>query len=52
LLFDYPSISALTDYLLANVVAVPQAATLTPDEASIASMTDEEAEAMLIKELG
>jgi acyl transferase domain-containing protein/acyl carrier protein len=58
LLFDYPSISALTDYLLANVVAVggersaPQAVTLTADEASIASMTDEEAEAMLIKELG
>jgi polyketide synthase 12/myxalamid-type polyketide synthase MxaB len=68
LLFDYPSISALTEYLLANAVAStadsaprpdrkeaasPQAAaSQLLDEAMIAALSDAEAEALLIKELG
>jgi polyketide synthase 12/myxalamid-type polyketide synthase MxaB len=59
MLFDYPSISALADYLLANALASSAESTVRPvthsaasDEAAIASMSDEEAEALLIKELG
>jgi acyl carrier protein len=68
LLFDYPSISALTDYLLANAVASSAESAVRPashaaasprasssqmmDEATIAALSDEEAEALLIKELG
>lgn len=68
LLFDYPSISALTDHLLANAVAGSAESAVRPaphaaaspkaassriiEEATIAALSDEEAEALLIKELG
>lgn len=66
LLFDYPSINALTEHLLVTIVepvaapaaaasvSVPVAIQSTPraDEDEIAALTDEEAEALLLEELG
>jgi polyketide synthase 12/myxalamid-type polyketide synthase MxaB len=60
LLFDFPSISALADHLLATIVEAQPAATPAPaprraaatvDEGEIAALTDEEAEALLLEEL-
>jgi polyketide synthase 12/myxalamid-type polyketide synthase MxaB len=60
LLFDYPSMSALADYLLAHVSAgdttapstAPEGPAPAADEAAIAALSDAEAEALLLKELG
>ncbi len=60
LLFDYPTLDALTDYLLplvGNVAAAPPAPTAAPspapraDAAEVANLTEEEAEALLLEEL-
>ncbi len=60
LLFDYPTLDALTDYLLplvGNVAAAPPAPTAAPspapraDAAEVAKLTEEEAEALLLEEL-
>ena len=60
-LFDYPTIDALTDYLLVDVlrlgtvVEIPAAEARAGDEAlstaAVAAMSDEEAELLLLKEL-
>jgi len=60
LLFDFPSIAALTEHLLATIVeAVPapmpaaaaRSAAAKADETEIATLTDAEAEALLLEEL-
>ncbi len=60
LLFDYPSINALTGHLHDTILEGPPAAAPAPaaraaasgiSEADIASLTDEEAEALLLEEL-
>jgi acyl carrier protein len=62
-LFDYPTVEALTDYLLADVLQlgdgagrpVAASALATADHAwstaALASMSEEDAEALLLKEL-
>ena len=57
LLFDYPSITAITDYLAGELLGFEVERTAAdsqnsqPGLAEIADLTDEEAEAMLLKEL-
>jgi hypothetical protein len=59
LLFDYPSVSAITDYLASGLLPddddrkVPAAAARNgqAELAEIAGLSDEEAEAMLLEEL-
>lgn len=55
LLFDYPTIDTLTDYLLNDVLGLAEAAvpTSTPDRvASIEDLSDEEVEKQLAARLG
>ena len=58
LLFDYPSVAAITDYLASKFLPVEDEAPVSDvhlsqaDLDEIACLSDEEAEAMLLEELG
>jgi acyl transferase domain-containing protein/NADPH:quinone reductase-like Zn-dependent oxidoreductase/NAD(P)-dependent dehydrogenase (short-subunit alcohol dehydrogenase family)/acyl carrier protein len=57
LLFDYPSLDGLASYLLERLGLLPTAAEETEDDAhddtaELAALSDEEAEALLLAELG